>query len=475
MNAPSITLKKLFEAFDDKGAEVILWKGGDKLKENLAGDGDVDLLVREGGLNAAHSALEKLNFRQIESASWRRQAMVEDWFGVDEDSGRLLHIQLYEKLVLGSAFSKQIEAPGADDLFDAACGTKLKFAAPAAAAVLRVCRAALAQKSLPGRSSSDLRAEARKLTRGVEVGEIKVSAARLFDPETAVAVVTALTDGRLKPLRKRLSAKYRLKRQPGLSRVFLAAMAKWNRRYFKAPMFVRRQVGRPAPIVAVIGSDGSGKSTVSRRLVRELNEKSDTRFIYFGTGDGPGSLIRKPMVWMRKLLRYDSAESKSSRQDSAPTKSKKREIPRFAKALWAITVARERRSKMRQARRAAAAGMIVITDRYPQIEFSGIHDGPRLGEWIESGGWRRSLARWERRKYECFVAQAPDLVLLLDVSPELAAERRPEEPPDELKRRIEVARALNFGTDRRVVVDASEPLGRVVARSLKEVIGTIKL
>lgn len=223
----------------------------------------------------------------------------------------------------------------------------------------------------------------------------------------------------------------------------------------------------PAPVIAVIGSDGSGKSTVTSTLVERFSDGMESRFIYFGTGDGPGSMLRKPLVWLKNNSKY-----RENKTPTTKTARKKQNVPGFAKALWAVSVAFERRGKMKQARRFAAEGMLVITDRYPQVEYPGIHDGPRLAEWIETDrrGPARWLADWESGVYRKLAAQTPDLVLLLDVSLDVALSRRPEEPRDELERRIEIARALRFGKAERTVIDASEPLESVLAKATSEVL-----
>ena len=226
-----------------------------------------------------------------------------------------------------------------------------------------------------------------------------------------------------------------------------------------------------APVIAVIGSDGAGKSTVVTTLVQQFSERTETQFIYFGTGDGPGSLLRKPLVWLKNNSKFRESDEAPAIINDASTPSSKKSVPDLAKAIWAISVAFERRGKMKQARQCADNGVLVITDRYPQAEYHGIHDGARLGEWLESG--RRGpllwLAKWELKVYRELASQKPDLVLLLDVSLDVAAGRRPGEPRDELERRIKVARSLNFMDAERAVIDADQPKEVVLEQATSQV------
>ena len=43
-------------------------------------------------------------------------------------------------------------------------------------------------------------------------------------------------------------------------------------------------------------------------------------------------------------------------------------------ALWALSIARERRARLRRARRARDLGMIVLSDRFPQSQQAGFND-----------------------------------------------------------------------------------------------------
>lgn len=232
-------------------------------------------------------------------------------------------------------------------------------------------------------------------------------------------------------------------------------------------------------VVALIGSDGSGKSSVSRWLADELAGQFDTRFLYFGTGDGPGSALIKSMNWLKNHSRYGKPAGQQDTTDGAekPREPSKTRTPDMVRLAWAATAMFERIKKMREVEIAVRKGAVVITDRYPQAEFWGIHDGPRLGYLLETRqrGLLHRIAQWEHSAYEKMAHRKPDLILLLDVAPEIAHSRRSEETLDELTRRISVARALTFQGARRLVLDSSEPLPVVKRKALQAVLDTMSL
>jgi len=219
----------------------------------------------------------------------------------------------------------------------------------------------------------------------------------------------------------------------------------------------RRHTGR---VVAVVGSDGSGKSTLSRALAESFADHRQVVHIYLGSGDGPSSLLRRPLNRIKRAVL--GAKGSPARRQAVQARA-----PRAldaSRSVWALVLAQEKRSKLRQARRAARQGALVLCDRYPQAQVPGIIDGPLLDAWLSSGSrWRQELAKWERQPYAQAHAFQPDLVIRLLVDDETAARRRPGHDPEELASRKRVVEELRF--DRAalgvVEVDANRPFETV--------------
>lgn len=213
----------------------------------------------------------------------------------------------------------------------------------------------------------------------------------------------------------------------------------------------RRRARPQGVIVAVVGADGSGKSTLTTDLVTELGRARHVDLVYLGSGQGPAAWYRVPMKVVRDRVRPPDAR----KHDGAPEGQSK--PPDAFRTLWATALAMEKIGKTRRAARARARGAVVVCDRYPQTQFPGGNDGPLL-HGLHEGRSRllRALARWEARAYDRAAGVRPDLVLKLDVSLDAASGRRPGLPSDYLAGRILLIQNLDFGCPT-VVLDATAP------------------
>ena len=140
-------------------------------------------------------------------------------------------------------------------------------------------------------------------------------------------------------------------------------------------------------LIAVVGCDGTGKSTLTHDLVKILRAHCPTERRYLGLISGEdGDKIKKlPFVgvWLERRL-----AAKSSKTQSMSSKSP---------ALWAALImyglSLRRVSHLKKAKRLAESGVLVISDRYPQAQISGFHyDGPGIGVERVSGWIMTRLA-----------------------------------------------------------------------------------
>lgn len=210
-----------------------------------------------------------------------------------------------------------------------------------------------------------------------------------------------------------------------------------------------------APCIALIGCDGSGKSTLTQDIVARLDREAPTRTVYLGLGTGDlGRRIGQLPLIGPAVERYLTGKAKK-------THSKHGKIPGpvTALAVFAFSLARYRR--FRTALRARAHGIRMVTDRYPQAEVPGAFDGPGLSSARAGSPFVAWLARKERALYDRMAAARPTLVVRLNVDADTALARKPDHPRALLEKKIAVVPTLRFNGAPIVDIDATRPYAEV--------------
>lgn len=221
-------------------------------------------------------------------------------------------------------------------------------------------------------------------------------------------------------------------------------------------------------LVAFVGCDGSGKSTLTGDLHSALAEALPVRICYLGLGSGAmGERIKQ------LPLAGPAIERRLSRK-AAQSRSREGKIPGLATALVIYGFSLVRLRRFKRMLRLRRQGYVVLTDRYPQTEFPGLYDGPGLsaaaaGSWIVA-----TLARYERRIYGWMASFRPDMIVRLNVDAATALARKPEHRADLVERKVKITPQLRFAGARIVDLDATRPyveVRRRAARIVGDVVG----
>lgn len=203
-----------------------------------------------------------------------------------------------------------------------------------------------------------------------------------------------------------------------------------------------------APLIAIVGCDGSGKSTLSADMQATLAAKRPTQVCYLGLGSGElGNRIKQwPVVG-------PAVERMLSRKASQ-TRSKDKAIPGLITALVVFAFSLLRLRRFHRVLALRRRGVTVITDRYPQTEVAGFYDGPGLSAARAGSRVVAWLADQERRMYEWMASFRPDIVLRLNVDAQTALARKPDHKPELLREKVRVTPLLQFHGARIADLDA---------------------
>ena len=103
--------KSLFSALVDAGVPYIHWKSNEHLTAALRGQTDLDLLIRSEDRPAFSSILGRLDFIDMEAAASRHIDGISGHLGFDSATGSLVHLDVYDQLILGERYTKNHHLP----------------------------------------------------------------------------------------------------------------------------------------------------------------------------------------------------------------------------------------------------------------------------------------------------------------------------------------------------------------------------
>ncbi|EHL5997135.1 thymidylate kinase [Escherichia coli] len=193
----------------------------------------------------------------------------------------------------------------------------------------------------------------------------------------------------------------------------------------------------PVHVIAIVGCDGSGKSTLTASLVNELAARMPTEHIYLGQSSG------RIGEWISQLPVIGAPFGRYLRSKAAHVHEKPSTPPGNITALVIYLLSCWRAYKFRKMLCKSQQGFLLITDRYPQVEVPGFRfDGPQLAK--TTGG-------------------------KLNVDLDVACARKPDHKRESLARKIAITPQLTFGGAQLVDIDANQPLEQVLVDAEKAI------
>jgi len=218
----------------------------------------------------------------------------------------------------------------------------------------------------------------------------------------------------------------------------------------------KKRLAHGGTVIALLGGDGSGKSTCTQELAAWLGGDLDVMTAHLGRPprSAPTLLVGgRLQIWRRFKNEPDDP----------------REFPGYPQCLRELCTARHPHRLYLPARRFALAGGIALCERYPMPQNYELA-GPRLDPYAERLS-RNALGRWlmrrEHRYYQDILA--PDVLIVLRIDPELAVRRKTTEPADYVRARNLSISAADWSDSGARLVDAGRPLAYVIA-ALKAII-----
>jgi thymidylate kinase len=478
-------IRNLFSSLEQKGVRYCHWKSNIRLEETLAAAEDIDLLVDQRDAELFHTALLENGFKLTQSRSGIGHPGVFHALGLDEASAELVHLHAYFQIVSGDSLAKSYRLPIERSLLQQTRylhGVRVPI--PEAELVLFALRIALKHLGpieilMTSRHYRSVLSELGWLREAANAQRAEALCTAWFpsiDPPLLRQLLDAI--GAERALARRIVLGWRVARRlrelRRLSPMLGALSRLWRVLSLLAKRFRRRgdlvlQTG--GMIVALVGPKATGKSTIGRALAASLGQHLDVIRIHVGKPRAtPLTLLPRFFLPTARVLLLKERAGEYEKPE------RRREQRYSLVYIFRMTLlAYDRRKLVGRALRAATAGSVVITDRYPS-ESVGAIDSSCFDD-VAVARCSSPLKRWlmnqERALYKGL--PKPNLVLRLTAPVETTIERDARRQkhggpdPAAVRRRWELENRPEFSGTSEIRVDTNRPLDETIRTVVRAV------
>lgn len=490
-NSPALhTIQQLCHELAMENISYCHWKSNNALFRSASGDNDLDLLVSRADVTRFTELLYRLGFKLAEAPAEKQMPGVQDYFGYDAEADKLIHVHAHYQLVIGHDMTKNYCLPIETAYLESATqGELFRVPSPEFEFVVFVIRMVLKHSTWDtilggeGKLNNAERQELAYLKNRIDengVHEILINYLPYIDIELFENCVHALEPScslwRCVKTGHQLQSKLKVfTRFPPLYDTYLKiwrrAILTIRRRFFKSPSKYKLASG--GAMVAIVGGDGSGKTTVVDGLSTWLSKYFEISKVHMGKPSWSLTTIA-----IRGILKLGNLLGlyPEVRTFDVTLNQKSLISPGYPWLIREVCRARDRYLTHRKARRFAANGGLVILDRFPlpQIKLMDrplaerflnlLRDSPQADQPLrpsQNSGLVQGLVKLEKGYYQDIVL--PKLTIVLRVFPEIAVKRKVDEEPNSIRERTTEIWQLNWDNTGVNLIEASKSKEDVLA------------
>ena len=462
------SLINLFSQWNEAGVRYCHWKGNLNIHKGFEGTSDLDILVCLEDKTMAENIMKKVGLIEFRTQYTSQIPNVFDWLYFNANTGIISHIHLHYKMIAGKAGVMEYDLPFINVAFhNRVYNDKYSIYTinPAVELILLYTRigldptAKILKKTKHGYVLSEKRVKELEFLRQIVDEEYVDSLLNEYYGCYAAKVRVIFEKGNLCTddisfLRSTCPIVFKPNRRYNFF--------KTNYIYFKKntvanfiKLFRKKTSGwiitKKTPIngyglvIAFLGQDGSGKSTVTEDIEKWLTWKIDAKRFYMGSGDHWNP-------WQKSALRL------------IPNISLFKPLRGLISLSQTMSLANVKLNVIKKAHDYKNLGGIALFDRFPQTVYKGINDGPRIRVKympMLGKGLLKPIVEWlasrEEKKLELACNMPPQIVFKLMLSPEESMRRKPFEKYEEVKKKHEIVKQLEFPDSDVYTIDATQP------------------
>lgn len=484
-------VRALFDKLNEENIRYCHWKSTLRLPLSLAGRTDLDLLVAREDSQRFKELLYRHDFKPFISHPHRQYPAIEDYLGFDPATGRLIHLHIHYRLVLGEQFAKNYYLPLDQHFLEQVCQRDgVKIPIPELELIVLVLRALLKYRDRDvlhdilrrGTSSgipAAILAECEYLRQQTNPKQIAhaleqyagfVSSDLIF--QFLATIQSTPRDGWIlywlrSRVRRELAPYQRYSRRRARMTYYRVMLSRqWPLDRILAqllPLPDKRKTPVSGGItIAFVGVDGAGKSTIIKHIVKWLSWRMVVRSYYMGSNQPSRST--RAIKSVQRLTQLASGGCRRVFGAQSPFARLADRPRRFFERLRCLADGRDRYRRYLAGRRRAAQGAVVIYDRYPLDSVrigERMVDGPRIAAGNgQLGLIGRRLAQAEERMYHNMLPA--EHLFVLHVSPEVSQRRKPAHKAATIEAKSQAIERITAQTGNLTHIDAEQPLDDVL-------------
>ncbi|MEP7133757.1 MAG: hypothetical protein ABI904_02375 [Chloroflexota bacterium] len=483
-------LQQLIEQLSKNGIKYCHWKSNSALSQVLTGQTDVDFLIHRKDSDSFRLLMSRLKFRPAGIQGDAPFPAVEHYFALDEETGILVHVHAYYRVITGESLSKNLHLPLEEMLLqNVREEDAIQVPAKSAELVVFTIRMMLKHTSLVeivmlARDWKGMRMEIEWLMEANPTDET-LKLVETWLPTVDIKLFSECINALKTPtsLPRRISLGLQLRSQLSIyarnSRIqaWLNGIQKFSlMAYGRLTRSKRGMILQSGgAVIAFVGAEATGKSTLLSETKHWLGEHFVINQIHAGKPKStPLTMLPNLLLPLLRSALPTYRPSNIVTSSAATEQAQKHpKVYPLISAIRSVFLAYDRRALLSRAFAQAANGSIVLCDRYPSMS-KGAPDGPQLQQFaidprrypIQS--W---LARTENRLYQ--EIPSPDMVVSLYVPVEVALMRNKnrgkEEPEDYVRYRHSLASNLEYGNAPVYKINTDQPLDTTVLEVKKNI------